>query len=69
MYLCQLCRFETHLDDVALRRGDAGCICLACYARATDAARPMPKGLRHQLIATLAGIGATTGAAAGADCP
>jgi hypothetical protein len=35
MYLCQLCRFETPLDDVALRRGEDGCICLACYGRET----------------------------------
>jgi len=56
MYLCQLRRFATHLDDVALRRGDAGCICLACYARETDTARPMPKALRHHISAALAGI-------------
>jgi hypothetical protein len=58
MYTCQLCRFETHLDDVALRRGDAGCICLACYGRETDSARRMPKALRRDLVAALAAVDA-----------
>jgi hypothetical protein len=54
MYLCQLCRFETPLDDVALRRGEDGCICLACYGRETGTARQMPKALRRDVIAALA---------------
>jgi len=56
MYQCQLCRFDTHLDDVALRRGAAACVCLACYGRATGAARPMPKALRRDVIAALAAL-------------
>jgi hypothetical protein len=54
MYLCQLCRFETPLDDVALRRGEDGCICLACYGRATNSALLMPKTLRRQISRALA---------------
>ena len=54
MYTCQLCRFEVHLDDVALRRGDAGCVCLGCFGRETGTARRMPKTLRRDLIAALA---------------
>jgi len=54
MYTCQLCRSETHLDDVALRRGADGCICLACYGRETGTTRRMPKALRRDLIAALA---------------
>ena len=54
MFHCQLCRFETHLDDVALRRGEDGCICLGCYGRETGTARRMPKALRRELIAVLA---------------
>ena len=54
MYTCQLCRFETHLDDVALRRGDAGCICLGCFTRETGTARRLPRALRRDLIAALA---------------
>ena len=54
MYTCQLCRFDTHLDDVALPRGDAACVCLACYGRATGSALRMPKDLRRQLQAALA---------------
>jgi recombinational DNA repair protein (RecF pathway) len=56
MYTCQLCRFDLPLDDVALRRGEDGCICLACYSRETDSARPMPKALRRQLQAALAAL-------------
>ena len=54
MYTCQLCRFATHLDDVALRRGAEGSVCLACYGRETGTTRRMPKALRRDLIAALA---------------
>jgi hypothetical protein len=56
MSTCQLCRFDVTLDDVALRRGDAGCVCLACYSRETGSARPMPKALRRDVIAALAAL-------------
>lgn len=54
MYTCELCRFEHERDDVAVRRGESGCICVRCFARETGAARPMPKALRRHLIAVLA---------------
>ncbi len=68
MFLCQLCRFETYLDDVALRRGTDGCICLGCFSRETDSARPMPKALRRDLTAALAAC-ATGPTSTARDCP
>ena len=68
MYTCQLCRFEATLDDVALRRGDAACVCLACYGRATGSALPMPKALRRHLARALAALD-TPDAAIAADHP
>ncbi|MGE3598382.1 MAG: hypothetical protein AB7N70_22795 [Dehalococcoidia bacterium] len=49
-----LCRFAHSLDDVALHRGTGGCICIGCFARATDNRLPMPKALREHLTAVLA---------------
>ena len=54
MYTCQLCRFATPLDDVALRRGADGCVCLACYGRATGTTRRRALGMRRDLTAALA---------------
>jgi hypothetical protein len=54
MFTCVICRFETELDDVATPVGKDRCICLRCYARATDSAKPMPKILRRQVISALA---------------
>jgi hypothetical protein len=54
LHRCQICRFDTELDDVVLRFASGTCLCLRCYGRATDAARPMPKALRRDLIAALA---------------
>ena len=54
MWACAICRFDTELDDVMLRRGGGRCVCLRCYGRETGAIRPMPEVLRHQLIAALA---------------
>ncbi len=54
---CIICRFETELDDVAVMGGSAErCVCLRCYGRETATARPMPKALRRELIATLAEV-------------
>ena len=56
---CIICRFETELDDVAVTGGSAArCVCLRCYGRETGTARPMPKALRRELIATLAEVAA-----------
>jgi hypothetical protein len=54
MFTCLICRFDAELDDVALRRGGPRCICLRCYTRETGTEKRMPKGLRGQLLATLA---------------
>ena len=54
MFTCTICRFETELDDVAIPAAAGRCVCLRCFARETGTARPMPKGLRGQLLATLA---------------
>ena len=52
---CILCHFATELDDVALILAAGGIICLRCFDRETASQRPMPKPLRRQLEATLAG--------------
>jgi hypothetical protein len=54
MFTCRLCHFLTELDDVALDRGAARCICLLCYERHTQTLRPMPRRLRDGLITILA---------------
>jgi hypothetical protein len=56
MFTCQLCHFEIELDDVAIAFQGGRCICLRCFERATDTAKPMANGLRHQVIATLAAV-------------
>jgi hypothetical protein len=53
MFRCQICRFDTDLDDVVLRFASGACLCLRCYDRETASARPMPARLRRQLQATL----------------
>ena len=54
MHRCRICHFDTELDDVVLRFASGACLCLRCYSRETDSARPMPKALRHELSAALA---------------
>ena len=54
MFRCQICHFDTDLDDVVLRFSSGACLCLRCYDRETAAARPMPKALQREVIATLA---------------
>ena len=49
MFTCEICRFDVQLDDRALRRGPAGCVCVACYARTTGHALRMPKTLRREI--------------------
>jgi hypothetical protein len=56
MFTCQMCHFETEWDDVAIAFQGDRCICLRCYGQATDTAKPMANGLRHQVIATLAAV-------------
>jgi hypothetical protein len=54
MFRCQICRFDTELDDVVLRFASGACLCLRCYTRETASARPMPKALQRDVITTLA---------------
>ena len=54
MFRCQICRFDTERDDVALRFPSGACLCLRCYHHETAAARPMPSALRRDVLATLA---------------
>jgi len=53
MYTCVNCRFAVELDDVVMPTSTGGCICLHCFERETETAKPMPKKLRQQVIATL----------------
>jgi hypothetical protein len=50
MTTCQICHFTVEMDDVELRRGESGCICVACYYRETDSTVRMSNLLRRELI-------------------
>jgi hypothetical protein len=52
---CIICRFETELDDVTVMGSAGRCVCLRCFTRETETTRPMPKALRRELTAALAG--------------
>ncbi len=54
MATCTICRSETELDDVVLGGRTGRCVCLRCFARETGTAKRMPKGLRGEVLATLA---------------
>ncbi len=54
MFTCRICRFDAELDDVAVPGAGPRCICVRCFARETGTAKRMPKGLRGQVVATLA---------------
>lgn len=56
MFTCLICRFDTELDDVAVPMQGGRCICLRCFVRETDTAKPMPKLLRRQIGSALATI-------------
>jgi hypothetical protein len=56
MRTCIVCRFDTEFDDIVTEGSDGRCICLRCFVRETGSHRPMPKTLRHELIAALAQI-------------
>ena len=53
---CVICHFETELDDV-VAHSSGRCVCLRCYGRETGTERQMPKQLRRELSALLAGVG------------
>ncbi|HZU76303.1 MAG TPA: hypothetical protein VFA70_06030 [Dehalococcoidia bacterium] len=54
--VCVICHFETELDDVVAQSGGR-CVCLRCYGRETGSELQMPKLLRRELTAVLAGVG------------
>jgi recombinational DNA repair protein (RecF pathway) len=54
MYTCVVCRFPVELDDVVTSTRSGGCVCLRCFAAATETIKPMPKKLRQEVITTLA---------------
>lgn len=56
MVRCILCGFDTELDDTVVVSQTGRCICLRCFSRETNSSKPMGKGLRKDLIATLATI-------------
>ena len=56
MYRCRICHFETELDDVVVATAHGTCLCLRCYGRETDSARPMPTALQRSLSAALAAV-------------
>jgi hypothetical protein len=68
MRTCRICRFETEMDDVVLALPSGACVCLRCYDRETNSARPMPKALRRAVIDALAAF-EVSGSTATADHP
>ena len=56
MLTCTICRLDMELDDVVLLRPNGQGICLRCYARETESARPMPRPLQRELIVLLDAI-------------
>jgi len=53
-HVCRLCHFPAEVDDVALRSSSGRWICLRCFVRATDAAKPFPTQLRREVERALA---------------
>ena len=56
MLMCTICRFTMELDDAVVTTAAGRGICLGCFARETDTAKPMPKALRREIIRTLADV-------------
>ncbi len=54
MPTCIFCRWETVLDAVVLTSPAGNCICLRCYARETDSAKPLSRELRREVVTLLA---------------
>ncbi len=56
MFTCIICRFDAELDDAVVPAAGGRCVCLRCFTRETVTPRPMPKGLRREVIAAPAEI-------------
>jgi hypothetical protein len=54
LHVCVICRFPAELDDAVVPTDGGRCICLRCFARETETARPMDCKLREAIIAVLA---------------
>ena len=57
MFRCILCAFGAELDDAVVTGTQGRCICLRCFLRETHTEKRMDKGLRRDLLQTLAAIG------------
>jgi hypothetical protein len=53
MLRCILCAFETELDDAVVVSTSGRCICLRCFARATNTQKRMSTRLRREVAAAL----------------
>ena len=55
MLRCILCTFVTELDDSVVASSNGRCICVRCFARATDNQKHMSRQLQRELAAALTG--------------
>jgi hypothetical protein len=56
METCRICHFETLPDDTAVPSEAGQPVCLRCYSRLTGTHVGMPRKLREQIEACLAGV-------------
>ncbi len=54
MFRCVLCKFNVELDDAITPTRGGGCVCIRCFARATDSEHRLSTALRRELEQTLA---------------
>lgn len=54
MFRCVLCKFNVELDDAITTTRNGACICVRCFARATESEHRLPTALRRELEQTLA---------------
>ena len=47
MWTCRICLSPTEIDDAMLTTASGWCICLRCYLRETQTARPMAASVRR----------------------
>lgn len=54
MFRCVLCKFNVELDDAITTTRNGACICVRCFARATESEHRLPTALRRELEQALA---------------
>jgi hypothetical protein len=54
MYLCVICRFAVELDDAVVPTPTGTCVCMRCFVRETESAKPMDRDLKLTIEAVLA---------------